>query len=166
MHWFARLGTIFLVSVAVFGSDKWKSFVNVTDAERLSHWGDLVSFAENIEQFKIVHTDPVTGYLLNATTGLQFYGSKYFESDGFVPFKEENFPRFASSMDVGEYLVINQRNGDNHGFIGNSGHFPDGILELSEKYHPRFIDKVISDERFKQVWRSSDFKVHVFQKSR
>ena len=165
-RWVARLGAILLVSAAVCWSDKWKSFVFVKDTERLSHWGDLVSFAEDIEQFKIVYTDPVTGYLLNGTTGLQFYGSKYFESDGFFPFIEENFARLASSMQVGEYLVINQRNGDNLGFIVNSGHFPDGILDLSEKYHPGFIDKVNGDKRFKQVWRSSDFKVHVFQKSR
>jgi hypothetical protein len=156
------LGLIILLVSIAWSSDKGRSLWGVDQSEKASYWSDLLDFANGLERFKIVHTDPVTGYLLNGLSDLQFSGHKYFPDASSVELSTSNLFGPNRVVNSGEYLIINLRNGSLSGFVESSGHFPRSILDVSSKYDSVLVDQVKVAAGFERVWISPDSLVQVF----
>lgn len=124
------------------------------------HWLALTAYLDTIQDPKIIHTDKLTGYLLNGMTIHQYKGWKFLEK-GAVKLTVENFNIAGLHRLDGDFLIINQRDGAWSKAGLDSGHWPADVLKLSQYYSAEFLEHINSHkENFEKLWENDNMLVY------
>jgi len=137
-------------------------------AESSGHllWKDLISIVSMISGERQLITDPVTHYVLSASSmhrkkshgkaGWQY--NKSFFNEGY----EDRLYYYGLDNSI---VVVNTMDGVASITGDWSGHWPKDVLKVSKKYPPN-IESVLEDSaEFKKIWESKNTRVYEIRKN-
>jgi len=159
----AGFGLLLCFCVWGLSSKRVQSMSPLLEGERVVWWEDLFVYMEGLDPFKIIYTDPVTGYLVNGLSNQEFFGSKFVGGSHFVPMVLDNFVLEKYEEKRGTYLVVNLRNGVPGDFSKEVGHWPEEVLDLRKYYSSDLLKYIESSPlEFLLQWRSVDGRISVY----
>lgn len=161
-----------LISLWPFDNYIWKntnsripSLAPVSETSGHLLWKDLISFVSMISGQRQLITDPVTHYVLSASSmhrkkspgkaGWQY--NKSFFSEGY----EDHLYYYGLDNSL---VIVNAMDGVESITGDWSGHWPEDVLKVSSKY-PINIRSVLDDaSEFKKIWESNNTRVYEIRK--
>ena len=136
----------------------------VPKKQSLRYWQDLSNELQKQPKRYNVLTDPVTGYILTATTHninrrYKFTKSQHTDINKFDFNSSKSFSQYKN-----QYLIINLRNGQasNHGKL--SQHWPANILDISAYYSKAllyFIEQ--NPNTFSKLWENNGITLYLIK---
>lgn len=131
-------------------------------------WQDLIKAVDQIQTERPVRriiTDSVTRFILYSATRSQIWW--WTESEYFPKHRENYQQDFLTSDYSHSLLVINKRNGVLTNSARYAGHWPSGILEVSQNY-PQDLDEFIAThpDLFELLWSAGDAKIFLMHPSK
>lgn len=123
----------------------------VSEANDHRIWADLLEFLGG-EKGTIVVTDRVTGYVINGLTPHRYFGYKFYGNRAYPVDRDTYEVRDFSNKD-GWMVVVNERDGASSAVGRHGGHWPAGIMRVSEYYSRTFLEFVADHpEMFDRIW--------------
>lgn len=123
-------------------------------------WMPLIHYLNSLPEKKEIHTDKITGYVLNGVTRHRYRGFK-FTGEGAVALNAESFRPDALADMAGDLLVVNLQDGGWSLSGIESGHWLADILYVSRYYSPNFLAYIENNKNhFKKVWSNGKITVY------
>jgi hypothetical protein len=146
-------------AMPILGDSKLWTLAPTATRNNHKHWDDLISRLNQINGRKNILTDPITGYVLSATTKHSHARWKFHKID-YIEFNKPGYSKRSFEDYAGWLLVVNRRDGD-LSFTGReSGHWPVDIMQVSKHYEEEFLDFVRSSPRFKLIWIQGEIEIY------
>ena len=123
-------------------------------------WADLIDYLNGINTSKYVLTDPVTGYVVSASTRHYSQRVKFYDL-GHERINYDKYERNTFARYDGWLLIINQRDGGASENGERSGHWARDVLRVSRNYSDSLIRYVQSyPEIFRIRWSQNGIRVY------
>ncbi len=169
----AGAGAFLLAALATLGPTtlaglptwtRWQTLKPVEASNSMAHFADLAQAFRGLEPPSRVHTDPVTAYVLMASSQADAHRTKFFR-----PRVSELDPGYYSSDRLahldGHLVVINLRDGAPSETGRLSGHWPAVITATSAYYSSEFIEFVRARPNvFRPVWANDKISLYRIHK--
>ena len=132
----------------------------VEEDNSLGYWQDLTDYLNLEYDGETIITDPVTGYIITATT--DSISARYkFTTRDHPPI---NFPDYGTDpfqLYSGKLLVINLRDGGISRTGAISGHWPEDVLHVTQYYSAELLEYLNSEpDRLDLVWQNDRVSVY------
>lgn len=117
-------------------------------------WKDMIEYLRTRESARVI-TDPVTSYMVRATTHHRAGGYKFHASTVPLDRDADYYARFAGAL-----IVINERDGDTSDNGRRAGHWPPDVLKVS-RYYPDSLKHAMQSApgRFELIWERGRIRV-------
>lgn len=135
----------------------------VNSQHSLRHWQDITRELSLLPKQDNILTDPVTGYIITATT--QHTAKRYkFTKSQHLDLNELISKKILFSQFKGQYLVINLRNGSTSKQGLLSTHWPSDILKVKNYYSPELLEYIHSNpSTFAKLWENDGATIYRIQ---
>ena len=132
----------------------------VEEDNSLGFWRDLSDYLEHEYDDELIITDPVTGYIITATTDNTSRRYKFTTKDhlpiNFPDYDADPFQQYAGNL-----LVINLRDGGLSRTGAISGHWPEDVLHVTQYYSAELLEYLDSEpDRLGLVWQNDRVSVY------
>jgi hypothetical protein len=117
---------------------------------------DLVEYL-NLQDRQLIHTDPVTAYVLRGLTHQMLPGTKFYPDTSGTNFLDIPTEALQKTLASG-LVVINYRNGPNSKTVGSLRHWRIDELMVS-RFYPRHFVETLENLGFNLIWSTKDIMV-------
>ena len=140
-----------------------RDLLSVPEDNSLRHWQDLTDYLEANFDYEVVVSDPVTGYIITATTDSISPRYKFTSKDhaviNFQDYADDPFQRYSGNL-----LVINLRDGGLSRTGAESGHWREDVLKVQQYYSDELLAYIDSEpERLSMLWQENSVSVYRVQ---
>ncbi|MEK9685652.1 MAG: hypothetical protein VW226_14000, partial [Rhodospirillaceae bacterium] len=137
-------------------SGRLPSFFPLTNSQNIRWLEDVAEFLDT-QPRQVVHTDPVTSYVLRGMTGQLLPGRKFYPNTSGFNFSEMSADAIAR-LDSG-FLLINRRNGAASRTVAALPHWKEKELNVSRFYPDNFPD-TLKRLGWNQLWEHGQVFVY------
>jgi len=165
-------GDAFLLTIALalfiptdFGktgllSGRLPSFFPLSNSQNIRWLEDVAEFLDT-QPRQVVHTDPVTSYVLRGMTGQGLPGRKFYPDTSGYKFSEMSLDDISSLTDSG-IVLLNLRNGSKSKTVQSLQHWGESELKVS-RFYPDNLASLLSNKDLKVIWSKN--KVYVLDRA-
>jgi len=122
---------------------------------------DMISFLNKEDISYTVHTDRITGYIVNGMTKHQYNGFK-FSGSGAISFKPGSDDYKTIYKNTGNLIIVNLRDGAWSKSGADSGHWSGDVTRMSQYYSIDFLSYLEKNKRslFETIWEGDNIIVY------